>query len=217
MKPRLLLILLLRFCTYSNANIYVSTFNVNGRPPPGYLGNWLHLDTSCFPDLVVIGFVVLKNVFICAPHLSLQEMDLALGTYVIDSVTRQEEWLFVLQRTLPNFYVRVRVFIDAVGRVCACMCECVCVMNKHLHLQVECIRLIGIFLVVYMRKESKFRITDLHTAAMPTGFLKFGNKGGVGVSMQLNDTSLCFINSHLAAGNGELARRNQVRRLTQVD
>lgn len=53
-------------------------------------------------------------------------------------------------------------------------------------------------------------IKNLNTASIPTGFLKFGNKGGVGISMEINDTMLCIINSHLAAGNGELARRNQV-------
>ena len=46
---------------------------------------------------------------------------------------------------------------------------------------------------------------------MPTGFLgQWGNKGGVGMSMRINDTTICFINSHLAAGENELLRRNQV-------
>jgi hypothetical protein len=37
-----------------------------------------------------------------------------------------------------------------------------------------------------------------------------GNKGAVGVSLRINDTSLCIINSHLSAGGGreDLTRRN---------
>lgn len=34
-------------------------------------------------------------------------MDLALGTYVTDSALKQHEWLFVLQRALPNVYQQV--------------------------------------------------------------------------------------------------------------
>jgi phosphatidylinositol-bisphosphatase len=76
--------------------------------------------------------------------------------------------------------------------------------------QVECIRLIGIFLVLYKKTGSNFKIHNVHGAFVPTGFLKFGNKGGVGISLMLNDTALCFVNSHLAAGSSELYRRNQV-------
>lgn len=34
-------------------------------------------------------------------------MDLALGTYVTDSSVRQDEWLFVLKRNIPNIYKQV--------------------------------------------------------------------------------------------------------------
>lgn len=47
-----------RFCTYSNANVYVTTFNVNGQEPPDYLGNWLALDMKNPPDLIAIGYVL---------------------------------------------------------------------------------------------------------------------------------------------------------------
>ncbi|KAI6182470.1 IPPc domain-containing protein [Aphelenchoides bicaudatus] len=155
-----------RFCTYANANIYCTTFNVNGRSPPSYLGNWLVFDTASLPDLVAIG---------------LQEMDLALGTYVMETTNKQEEWLFCLNRAIPNVYT-----------------------------QVHCVRLIGIFLVLYRNTMSRLKISDVNTALVPTGFLKFGNKGGVAISLNVNDTSLCIVNSHLAAGNSELERRNRV-------
>lgn len=71
-------------------------------------------------------------------------------------------------------------------------------------------RLVGIFMVLYKNSQSKLDIQNVSTSIVPTGFLKFGNKGGVGISLDINDTMVCFVNSHLAAGNGELARRNQV-------
>lgn len=50
----------------------------------------------------------------------------------------------------------------------------------------------------------------MEVCSIPTGFLKLGNKGGVGVSLRINDTRVCFVNSHLAAGSNELIKRNQV-------
>lgn len=36
-----------------------------------------------------------------------------------------------------------------------------------------------------------------------------GNKGGVGVSMQINEAFICFVNSHLAAHLSEIDRRKE--------
>jgi len=35
-----------------------------------------------------------------------------------------------------------------------------------------------------------------------------GNKGGVAISLMVRDTSLCFVNSHLAARPERVAERN---------
>lgn len=94
-----------RFCTYHPVRLFITTFNVNGRSPPESLHDWLIFDTEALPDLLVIG---------------LQEMDLALGTYVSDNQNKQNEWLSVLNRNLPKMYK-----------------------------QVAYVRLIGIFLVIY--------------------------------------------------------------------
>lgn len=77
-------------------------------------------------------------------------------------------------------------------------------------LQIEVVRLVGIFIVLYQHENSKVKLSETYTSFVATGFLKFGNKGGVGISMMLNDSLVCFINSHLAAGS-ELTKRNQVR------
>uniref|UniRef100_A0AC34RRQ0 Inositol polyphosphate-related phosphatase domain-containing protein n=1 Tax=Panagrolaimus sp. JU765 TaxID=591449 RepID=A0AC34RRQ0_9BILA len=162
-----------RFCSYSDATIFVTTFNVNGKSPPEYFNDWLTFDTENLPDFIVVG---------------LQEMDLALGTYVTDNTIRQDQWMFALRKNLPLVYQPV-----------------------------ETIRLVGIFMALYRKDNSKIKISKpIHSSWVATGFLKFGNKGGVGISLELNNTTVCFVNSHLAAG-GELSKRNQdFREISQM-
>uniref|UniRef100_A0A914DX46 Protein kinase domain-containing protein n=1 Tax=Acrobeloides nanus TaxID=290746 RepID=A0A914DX46_9BILA len=154
-----------RFYNFSDVRVFVTTFNVNGRAPPEKLGKWLQFDNDNLPHLIAIG---------------LQEMDLSLGTYVVENSIRQDEWLFTLKQNLPDAYK-----------------------------QVECVRLIGIFLVLYKHEKAKIRVSDFCTSVVATGFLRFGNKGGVGISLVINDTLVCFINSHFATGSNELNKRNQ--------
>uniref|UniRef100_A0A914YJS9 Inositol polyphosphate-related phosphatase domain-containing protein n=1 Tax=Panagrolaimus superbus TaxID=310955 RepID=A0A914YJS9_9BILA len=88
-----------RFCTFENASIFISTFNVNGKSPPEYTNDWLNFDTERMPDFIVIG---------------LQEMDLALGTYVTESTIREEQWLRALKRSLPKIYHVVRQLLNSI-------------------------------------------------------------------------------------------------------
>lgn len=81
-----------QFCTYHPVRLFVTTFNVNGQSPPENLHDWLMLDAAALPDLIVIG---------------LQEMDSAFQSYLFDSTEKQNEWLSVLFKNLPNVYEEV--------------------------------------------------------------------------------------------------------------
>jgi len=115
-----------------------------------------------------------------SPTFRLQELDLSLGTYVNDNPVKANKWLKVFKRHLPKQYQLLKT-----------------------------VRLIGIYLIVYRLVHSQICLTSaIYNATMPTGFLNFGNKGGVGISLAMNNTTICFINCHLSAGN-ELQKRNQ--------
>ncbi|XP_029712812.1 inositol polyphosphate 5-phosphatase OCRL [Aedes albopictus] len=75
--------------------------------------------------------------------------------------------------------------------------------------EVASVRLVGMMLTVAVKKSLRDRISDCLTAAVGTGTLKWGNKGGVGVSFQLNEALFCFVNTHLAAHTQEVVRRNE--------
>lgn len=71
------------------------------------------------------------------------------------------------------------------------------------------VRFVGMQLTLVIRKELRTSIKQCHTDMVGTGTLKYGNKGGIGISIKLNESCICFINSHLAAHQNEVERRNE--------
>ncbi|KAK3098461.1 hypothetical protein FSP39_019707 [Pinctada imbricata] len=75
---------------------------------------------------------------------------------------------------------------------------------------VRLIRLVGIMLIVYVKDPIVGSVHFVDADYVPTGIMGImGNKGGVGVRLSINNTSILFINSHLAAHQDEFERRNQ--------
>ncbi len=65
-------------------------------------------------------------------------------------------------------------------------------------------------LMVYVQDALAPGIRDVRTDAQGTGIMGvMGNKGGVTIRFRLHDSTLCFTNSHLAAHDDAVARRNQ--------
>ena len=69
---------------------------------------------------------------------------------------------------------------------------------------------VGMLLLVYAKTELMEHVTNVGVNTVATGILgMMGNKGGVGVTLRLHATELCFVCSHLAAHQKEFERRNQ--------
>ncbi|KAJ2761893.1 hypothetical protein IWQ57_005928, partial [Coemansia nantahalensis] len=66
---------------------------------------------------------------------------------------------------------------------------------------VECQNMVGLFVCVFARDDVYRSVRDVDVAHVKTGMGGLhGNKGGIAVRLTLADTSLCFVNAHLAAG-----------------
>jgi hypothetical protein len=64
-------------------------------------------------------------------------------------------------------------------------------------------------LLVFCESSHAHLISNVCAASEATGIAHvLGNKGGVAISMSYGDTSLCFINSHLAAHQTKCKARN---------
>ncbi|XP_041988020.1 type II inositol 1,4,5-trisphosphate 5-phosphatase [Aricia agestis] len=112
-----------------------------------------------------------------------QELDLSKETFLFDQTFREDEW-----------YSAVCANID----------------KRAKYLKVEKVRLVGMLLIVLIKKEHFPYVRNIVCDTVGTGIMgKMGNKGGVSVRFDLHNTSICIVNSHLAAHVEEYERRNQ--------
>jgi hypothetical protein len=62
--------------------------------------------------------------------------------------------------------------------------------------------------MVFVHKSVVPFVTGIRSVTVPTGFGEtLGNKGGIGVSLNVGKTSFCFVAAHLAAGFLNVERR----------
>ncbi|KKY28402.1 putative inositol polyphosphate [Phaeomoniella chlamydospora] len=77
------------------------------------------------------------------------------------------------------------------------------------HVKLHTSSLIGLFLCVFVRQDQKRSIRGINAAEVKCGMKgRYGNKGALILRFTYDDSSLCFVNCHLAAGQTQTSHRN---------
>eukprot|EP00002_Diphylleia_rotans_P000038 TRINITY_DN10019_c0_g1_i1.p1 TRINITY_DN10019_c0_g1~~TRINITY_DN10019_c0_g1_i1.p1 ORF type:complete len:592 (+),score=101.75 TRINITY_DN10019_c0_g1_i1:86-1861(+) len=71
-------------------------------------------------------------------------------------------------------------------------------------------QLAGVFMIVFLRKELVPHLSSVQVDLAAVGIMGLmGNKGGIAIRFKLFESTLCFLNSHLAAHQENFQRRNE--------
>lgn len=172
--------------------VYVGTWNTNGQDPNEEIFTWLNRKNSpnTSPKVNTRRQRPNSSNKNAGPDfknpdmyvLGFQELDLTKDAYIYANSNLERQWLLKIEQTI----------------------------GTRNYFKVKSVRLAGIMLCIYVKSSRMKYIKDVNFATVGTGLMnQFGNKGGACVSMQIQDTSICIISSHLAAQMDNVNRRNQ--------
>ncbi|EGX89638.1 inositol polyphosphate phosphatase [Cordyceps militaris CM01] len=84
-----------------------------------------------------------------------------------------------------------------------------CAPQGHLYQLLYNAPLVGLFTCIFVKSSLQGRIRNLQGAEVKRGMGGLhGNKGAIAVRFQVDDSSLCFVNCHLAAGQTQTSSRH---------
>ncbi|KAJ3327372.1 hypothetical protein HDU76_011920 [Blyttiomyces sp. JEL0837] len=181
------------FCTHREIRMFVGSWNLDANKPEAMDGRrkedqvlqqWFSKLKSIPPEILVIGFqelVDLESKKVNAKQIFFEATKNSSKAHLDH---RFAAWRDRLIKTVQeNFDVSYRV--------------------------IECQQMVGLFQCIFILEREAQRCKALGSAQVKTGLGGFhGNKGSIATRLILDDSSICFLNCHLAAHQSQVSARN---------
>ncbi|KAJ2720610.1 Inositol-1,4,5-trisphosphate 5-phosphatase 1 [Coemansia sp. D1744] len=160
-------------------HVMLCTYNLHGRSYGGEsLGTWLSMPRDKRPDFIAIGFQEVVN--------------LDVQSVISADTANRRTWEQVLTTEINDQY-RTAFGDRAEGEYALVSSE----------------QLVGVVLLFFAHDTALPRIHNVQMVKHKTGMAGMtGNKGCVAMHMMFDDTSICIVSAHLAAGSSNFAERN---------
>lgn len=181
----------IHYCTFREIRAAVVTWNVGAASPYDLRTDFVAdaCDTQDPPEILVFGFqevVDLEDRAVTAKSI------LGFGKKKDPDSTEQHqsrvyrEWRDYLSKMISRY-----------------------TSARYAYSELQTSSLIGLFQCIFIRQEERPRLRDVHATNVKCGMKgHYGNKGALVTRFVIDDSSLCFINCHLAAGQTHTSHRN---------
>ncbi|KAL2863217.1 putative inositol polyphosphate phosphatase [Aspergillus lucknowensis] len=179
------------FCTFREISAVVLTWNA-GASTPGNVRSSTFIQEAIHPEnppeILVFGFQELVDL----ENKKITAKSLLLGSKKKESGEKE------------HMSRQYRVWMEHLTR---CINECMPLEESYVLLHSA--NLIGLFTCVFVKHKERSKIKGVSAAEVKRGMGGLhGNKGALVFRFVLDDSSLCFVNCHLAAGQTQTTHRN---------
>ncbi|KAG9293362.1 hypothetical protein G9A89_007608 [Geosiphon pyriformis] len=186
-----------RYCTYQEIKILICSWNIDASKPADLEASaedvkFLRL---CFtsidaPDLIVIGFQEI---------IDLESKKMTAKTMLMSKKKADKQ-------LNENITQRYRLWRDKLVRAVR---EHAAFGNRCDYKLVKAENLVGLFTCVFVKDTEWKRLKNIDVTKCKTGLGGYhGNKGAIATRFIYDDSSICFVNCHLAAGQTHITQRN---------
>ncbi|OJJ49043.1 hypothetical protein ASPZODRAFT_59723 [Penicilliopsis zonata CBS 506.65] len=179
------------FCDFREIRATVLTWNAGASTPSNvrssnFIQDAIHPENP--PEILVFGFQELVD---------LENKKITAKSLLLGSKKRENGEKEHMSR-------QYRVWMEHLTGV---INECMPLEESYVLLHTA--NLIGLFTCIFIKHKERDRVRNISAAEVKRGMGGLhGNKGALIFRFVLDDTSLCFVNCHLAAGQTQTANRN---------